>query len=616
MAQYRNNATQIEMNNLSKDNNSNNLKELEAEYTKELNEKFEQEKLSLNLELETNMIKEFEKYKAKAKKDKQEEIKKINDKINNISNDYYNDINIIKKQLESKNNNDNMIINEKLQKISSNYFSEIKNKYTKKIDEELKDIQNMIINIFKDINDIDDNENIEIKIEEKLIDRHVHNNSKLDEIKTSSDLIEKEYINTKLKIKYLSNVISLICRQLIEKSSDFNFNNNNNENKDDILVSEMVLALQNNLNEYKIKINDKIKKLYPFLDDEIDSMKKNIRKSNEQRIERNYNLYTSRNNYKNDYLMNNGINENNLYNLSENINQRKNDIYNMNQFSQLFPNNNNLNFLKTSRNEKNNPKKSYSLDKYQNNFNNNNMNKFSDIEEDNIINNNEINSNKDFKNNTDMGNGNMTLSKSYFNNLNPELPQEILNTFPNELLYLYNKIITFIKEESSSIEKDKNNLNNIENMNNTLKNLKDNDNLKSYQNDFNFILFQENTNSKAMKSNIQSKIKLFNKIKSFCEDTFNFIYNNYTKQNAIKTKLNILLEHIHDYNMIYNEDKNQIYSGKIKNMSYNFNNFNQKSSNFRYNSNGFDKGRSYNLRYGSTFRNSSYDKNQFNFKFN
>ena len=216
----------------------------------------------------------------------------------------------------------------------------------------------------------------------------------------------------------------------------------------------------------------------------------------------------------------------------------------------------------------------------------------------------------------DVENGNMTLSKSYFNNLNPELPQEILNTFPNELLYLYNKIITFIKEESSSIEKDKNNLNNIENMNNTLKNLKDNDNLKSYQNDFNFILFQENTNSKAMKSNIQSKIKLFNKIKSFCEDTFNFIYNNYTKQNAIKTKLNILLEHIHDYNMIYNEDKNQIYSGKIKNMSYNFNNFNQKSSNFRYNSNGFDKGRSYNLRYGNTFRNSSYDKNQFNFKFN
>ena len=186
---------------------------------------------------------------------------------------------------------------------------------------------------------------------------------------------------------------------------------------------------------------------------------------------------------------------------------------------------------------------------------------------------------------------------------NLELPNEILNTFSEELLYLYNKIVSFINEESTLIEKDKENMNNHENMNNTLKSLKDNNNFIDYKNDFNFVISQEQKTSRIIKANIESKIRLFNKIKSSWEDTLYFIYNNYSRHDYIKRKLNLLIENIDDYMALDKSKKKNIFEDNNYIMTTRNNN------NFVYNSNILNGNNRYNLRYGkNTFRNSSYDK--------
>ena len=58
---------------------------------KELKEEFEQEKISINYQLKSNMLKELENFKTQAKYNKEQELQKINDKINNLGNNYFNE---------------------------------------------------------------------------------------------------------------------------------------------------------------------------------------------------------------------------------------------------------------------------------------------------------------------------------------------------------------------------------------------------------------------------------------------------------------------------------------------------------------------------------------------
>ena len=63
-------------------------------------------------------------------------------------------------------------------------------------------------------------------------------------------------------------------------------------------------------------------------------------------------------------------------------------------------------------------------------------------------------------------------------------------------------------------------------------------------------------------------MKLFNKIKSFCEDTFNFICNNSYRPLIFKDKFKILLTHIDDYYQICNSNinPNEIISNDLNNL--------------------------------------------------
>jgi hypothetical protein len=208
--------------------------------------------------------------------------------------------------------------------------------------------------------------------------------------------------------------------------------------------------------------------------------------------------------------------------------------------------------------------------------------------------NNYINNNIDLRKNTDV------------NSL--ELPEEILNNFSEDLLFLYNKIIIFLKEESSSIENEKQNLNKQENINNDLKNLKESENFRTYKSDFNFVLSQEQRTSRNIKRNIEDKIRLYNKIKSSWEETLDYIYNNISRLDSIRMKFNIIIENINDYKTLTNSNKKEIFGDRMYNISTT-----RMSNNFIENnnysvSNSFNKNRN-NFRYGrNNFRYSSLDR--------
>jgi hypothetical protein len=296
----------------------------------------------------------------------------------------------------------------------------------------------------------------------------------------------------------------------------------------------------------------------------------NINKSKERNIMRSNNNYTS-------------FRANNI-----NYNKNNNEYNDYIKLSSQFK----YNPLILSKQEKKNTKKSFFKEKNNNNYIN-------------INNNNYTINNKITEESIEKENGSTMIKNisNYKEITNLELPNEILNTFSEELLYLYNKIVSFINEESTLIEKDKENMNNHENMNNTLKSLKDNNNFIDYKNDFNFVISQEQKTSRIIKANIESKIRLFNKIKSSWEDTLYFIYNNYSRHDYIKRKLNLLIENIDDYMALDNSKKKNIFEDNNYIMT------SRNNNNFVYNSNILNGSNRYNLRYGkNTFRNSSYDK--------
>ena len=530
----------------------NNLKELEEEYIKELNEQFEQEKISISYQLEANLLKDLETFKNQERIKKEQEIKKINGKMDNLGNEYFNEKNLIKKQLDLQKEKADSIINEKIKNINS-FFSEIKKKFLNRLSEEMKQVNKIIKNNYRSEDD-------EIKVEEQLIDKFVVNNSKLNEVKSMYDLTEKDYNEIKMKIEYISRAISDINKLLIEKGSNnfFEFNlEDKNKNKDDLLVNEMILTIQDKFDEFKNNNKDNINnKLYPILEEEINDLMENIRKSKENNIRRNNNYYFSR------------------------TSKQNNNIFNDYNFEKSYPQMFNNDFNSSNKFRKS-TKKSFSTDKsYKNYYNNNIMN----------------NSNEE--------NGS-SITRNNMSENNMELSQEMLNNFPEDLLYLYDKIISFIKEESSQIEKDKQSLKSDENINNTLRNLKDSDNFKSYQKDLNFIFSQEQRNSRNKKANIESKIKLFERIKSFWEETIYYIYNHYSSPDTIKKKLNTFIQHINDYKSLHHSNQKNIFDNKMYNISFSgMNNLGEKK-----NFNLFNCSDKNNLRYeGNNYRNSPFDR--------
>jgi hypothetical protein len=145
------------------------------------------------------------------------------------------------------------------------------------------------------------------------------------------------------------------------------------------------------------------------------------------------------------------------------------------------------------------------------------------------------------------------------NDITPQLREDIIDGFSDELLKLYNQINKFLIEESSKITEEIREINRKKDMNQKVKYLKENKDFNQDNDIFGQIYSKEENISYKKRKSLEEKLKIFNKIKSYCEDTFNFISNNSDRQDVCKDKLNMLLSHIEDYNQNYsNNNKKDI----------------------------------------------------------
>ena len=127
----------------------------------------------------------------------------------------------------------------------------------------------------------------------------------------------------------------------------------------------------------------------------------------------------------------------------------------------------------------------------------------------------------------------------------PILPENILTNLNEDTLVLYSDITLFFKKEYNKIVQ----------------------------------INQLAKENKKLNININLNISILEKIKAFAEETFNYILNNYHKneqQLNIKKKLRLLLNHIDEYKSNFNLDKYL----KLENEEF----FNKTSNQMNYNS--------------------------------
>ena len=591
--QYQQFVNELKLNSNNNENihgiDKNYLNNLLTEYKNELEANFEHEKKNIEIEYQNNLIKDLNDYKIKSKKEKDENIKKIYEDTNNLEQNYYTEIDIIKKTFNQMRDREDENMKKKIF-IITDLFEKIKNENIKKANEEIQEIKYFINNIYQNKEDNIiynsnnyDKEDIELKIEDLITNKLDNKKMKINELQFLIDIIERDYINRNIHIEFISQSLLIICRLLNEKSPIFDLDIDNNidtKNKDDLLVNDILQNIKNKCNEFQIKYEDNKKsdnnknKSYQFLNEEVKKMLDIINKFNFQNKINNFMLYSfnkNKFNMNNNYNPNSNVNSNSAssrINYSSNLYNHPNNImstnYNDNNYNNIInptisqplkfrspinPNkisySNNFNYIQS------NPQSNINRNINSNNnidTNQNGLNSFKSnyTNENNINNENDneqlLNSNKNYNNN----NNDLNISNNYDDGL-PELPQEILDTLYPESLNLYNSIRAFLIQEMEAINAEKMDLDKKKVTNDKLKELKNLEELDKYNDLLSQIYTNEKNNSNKVKKKLEDKLNILNTIKLHWKDTINFIYDNSSRQDIIKYKLNILQNNIDDY---------------------------------------------------------------------
>lgn len=164
------------------------------------------------------MLTELENYKIKNKKDKENELQKINEDLYNLENNYYRELDALRLGFNQKKNKMEENINNSLTKVSS-LFDELKYNHSINVNKEIKDIENSIKSIIKEKNGNEENNYIygngngiaEINSEELLMNKLNNENMKINKLKSLFDIKEKEFINTEYNIEYVSQALVFVC---------------------------------------------------------------------------------------------------------------------------------------------------------------------------------------------------------------------------------------------------------------------------------------------------------------------------------------------------------------------------------------------------------------------
>jgi len=503
---------------LNNDENNDFIKsKIMEDIQKAMDKEYEITCRSIEQEFINNKMKEIEKYKSSLSKEKEEKLKKFKNDETSIEKEYYKSITDIRQNSQNKKVEGDNYINLGFEK-TLKQNEETKNKISK---DNKKLMEIFLEGIQKLISKNNTIEQTEIQIEEFLMELKDNYHMALQKNKNTYEIAEYDYKLKKLFIKYLLDVINYLGKIFSSSNTDI-------YDIDEKNIAENLLKFcKDKISSCKMKFqNKKKKRIFNFLNESLlgnnsflnMSEFEDTRESSsvfvnsfKRRSENEINNATSRDNLKND-----NFNFLNRINVDESIN-------NINKNSFIFKNKNNL------AESVNNLKKFNTLYNF-NNINNaiNNDNLFRTLSQNEY----NYNINEGFfkilnkeKENEDIKLEYYTLEQNQ-NYMIPLIPEKILDKIDEEILNSYSEIVLFLKNEYLKL---------IE--------IEKNENLKSSNN---------------KKINTKLNLLILDKIKIYVEEAFNYIINNYYKNEKILyigKKLQLVKKQIEDFKLDFNVDK-------------------------------------------------------------
>ena len=539
----------IKLENLRKkeeniNNSENNIKTILKDYQKILDDNLEIKKNIAKKDMEEKKNIELEDYKKKYQKDTQNQINFIQNQQYNLEKEFNEQL----EELRIKNRNDIELNNQLFYNtLKNNGFNIdiIKNKTSDNLKICVDNIIEHIKNLFK--NNKIENEEV-IKDLEKQLESYIFEYLSNEKIqfynkKSPFDISQQEYKSNKLKLNYFCDLLNYIVKIIIDNPLT---NIDIGEKKNEEMKLNTIQQYGNDIiNEYRSKyLNEMSQKLYPSLEMEILKLEGVINNK------RDFGINLTKDNINN---------KENQTSITLNLLNNENDTQNMfnsnfnmqiNQPSFILPKNNSNYLMENTLRSNNNNNDSIRTNK-QNEFrlHSNNYNKPEDLryynDNNNLINDN-INvgiENKQFKSDLFDINQNNNLIKEQI----PNLPKEIVESLNENDFKLYSEIMDFLYDESTYLIKEIYNLESERNANEQLSQINERGHLLHLSKIF------DNEKIKTLQNEqvLNNKFNTFNLIKNHTQEIFKFISNNPNRTSVINNKLNLIIQHIFDYNKAF-----------------------------------------------------------------
>ena len=531
-----------------------NINNILNDYQKLMDDNLEIKKIEIKKELELKKKSDLKEFENNYEKRIKNEIEFIKSNQSNLQKQFYDQLEDLREKSRKNSELNSEFIYNKIEENELN-INLFKNKLSQNLDKKIDNIKNDIDNIINKDNSFIEIEKIEKAIEDLLFEILGKETIIFNNQKSKFDINEKEYKEKKLKLNYFIELLNYIIRTIIDNSNILNIQNEEIEEKK---LNDILLFGKDILNKYKVinlkEINDK---LFPYLDMIIQKIRdSNISELNFNRNEsvypiNNINLIdTNRNLIGSNY--NNQVNQsiyfpnNNLRNPNESTIRFRNSMNEIPSYQDNIYNNNiNSNINNIFKNSIND---NYKIDSNNNNYDNKSLNNF---QSSNVL----FPENKIFLNNT----MNQSMTYDILKKNIPELPKEITSNLNENTFQLYSQIIDFLYDESTYLSKEYDFLDTQRNANEQLSLINERGQLLHLSKIFN----NERLKNLQRQQMLKNKLNTFNLIQNHTQEIFNFICNNSTRKNIIQSKLNLIIQHINDYNIAFKNIK----GSSIKNSS-------------------------------------------------
>ena len=576
---------EIEILNKNKIQKENiEINEILKEYQKNLDENFENKKDEIRNELELKMKKELDDYKRIIAQDSNFKKDSINSQQGDLGKNYLNELDDLKIKEARETEKKEKEIKDKFEK-SEKQLETLKNDMKKNSDNLVNEIIQKIKDIILNEKKEENLDKVKSNIDELLSSLFGTNGIKFKHKKSLYDIVEKNYKEKRLLIKYFIDILQYIKKIVIENPLNNIIDSNENKKIDDNQINDLIQYTKNKIEEFRNKyMNEMMQKLFPFLENPSNILNQSLNNINIP-IPNSY-LNMSSDNIMTDKI-NNAMMNQTLLNQNIMNQTMMNPNLNMNPNTSFMNNPNNMNQYLLNQNQLNqnliNPNNSM-MNMQQNNFNQLNFDPMNTTMRTNYNPNLNIfknnfekpdNSQNRYLNQT-MNNFNMNpmnnnlMEQSYYNmNSNligslPEIQSDIIKNLSDEDFNLYNKINEFLIDESASLNREYNEYEKKKFYDNQMSQITE----QGHYLQLSQIINDEKIKSIRYGKYFSDKISAFNLIKKRAEECYKFISDNSSRKDIFKDKFNLILQHINDYKKTIKSMKNPIEQKNLGETTY------------------------------------------------